>query len=61
MDPRDLIPYQRPNNGLNLEKIASIRSKQWVDTEWVEILKPEKVWNKYSVIDQAEPIVLRHD
>ena len=28
MDPRDPIPYQRPNNGANLEKIASIRSKQ---------------------------------
>ena len=61
MDPRDPIPYQRPNNGANLEKIASIRGKQWVDTERLKILKPEKVWNKYSVIDQAEPIVLRHD
>ena len=61
MDPRDPIPYQRPNNGSNLEKIASIRGKQWVDTKRLKILKPEKVWNKYSVIDQAEPIVLRHD
>ena len=62
MDPRDLIPYQRPNNGAgNLEKIASIRSKHWLDTERVKILKPEKVWDKYSLIDQAQPIVLRHD
>ena len=61
MDPRDPIPYQSPNNGLNLEKIASIRNKQRVDTEWVKILKPEKVWYKYSVIDLAGPIVLRHD
>ena len=42
-------------------KIASITSKHRVDTEWWKILKPEKVWNKYSVIDQAGPIVLRHD
>ena len=49
---------ERLNNGANLGKIASITSKHRVDTERWKILKPEKVWNKYSVIDQAGPIVL---
>ena len=49
------------DNGLNMKKSHQLEVNRGVDTEWVKILKPEKVWNKYSVIDLAGPIVLRHD
>ena len=45
------------DNGLNMKKSHQLE----VNRESSEILKPEKVWNKYSLIDQAGAIVLRHD